>query len=93
MKDGYEIVIKACQQIEKIKCDGKITPKILSLGSYAYYLLKTYCEQQGFKKTETYKPLHSILIMGYELKICIDPETTIEGQIKESSSSVEVYGN
>jgi hypothetical protein len=80
-------------QIEIVNCkQNNIEPKILFLGSYAYFLLKKYLEEIKMIEVQ-YKELYEGTFFGEKLKICIDRETLLEGCHREETNTVKVYGS
>lgn len=90
-KDGMDVQSIIHEEMNKL-VDKGITPKVIHIDSYSYYLLKDMLQRTGQKTTSGYKEVLQLNVDEYTLDILIDPKSKQEGQIKDKPEIIKVYG-
>jgi hypothetical protein len=90
-KDGNDVRSIIQDETNKL-VDKGITPKVIHIDSYSYYLLKDMLQRTGQKTTDGYKEVLKYNVGEHTLDVLIDPKSKQEGCISDKPEIIKVYG-
>lgn len=90
MNNGKEVISKLEDEVRNLKAKG-ITPGIVLLGSYAYYLLKQYIQDMS-QPVNRYEEILQIEIEDCVLEIALLRSTLNGGRHTQDSTTIKVFG-
>lgn len=91
MNNGKEVILKLEDEVRNLKAKG-IMPAVALLGSYSYYLLKQYIQDNMPQPINRYEQIFQIQIGGCLLEIALLRSTLNGGRHTEDSTSIKVFG-